>query len=173
MTSIYIAERICFFRRVTCMLCVCAIMLMMIRGETVYAKNGDDKTDRKKVAVPMEEFSVNEAFISSLAGMDLMKRDRYLFNRMNGIVESTAIVSAFDEKGQFRKRYRIVVKSAAIRGIIIQFNIFTENAEYGTLLASGQKFSFRGQLVMVTPVTTRRDYYIFDLILQDGAAVIE
>jgi hypothetical protein len=124
-------------------------------------------------AEPVEIFSMNDRFLSELGSLELMKRDRFIAEKLNTIIEATGTVLTFEEHPQFRKKFRIVVTSGAGKSVTIIYNIYTENGDYAALLPEGQKFNFRGQYVMVTPVNSKRDLYIIDVILQDGAAVVE
>lgn len=138
------------------------------------ARGGEKENEgRKPPIVQVESFPVDADFIGRVGAADLFRRDMLLASRMGVLIESTATVKLVEEYTLFRKKYRIVAKMEPYAGVTIQYHIYTDNAEYLTFLSEGQKFSFKGQYVMMTPVNSRRDFYILDVILQEGAAVVE
>ncbi|HEY1405145.1 MAG TPA: hypothetical protein VF857_00910, partial [Spirochaetota bacterium] len=145
-------------------------MIFLVPSFLHAADSGAVKKDTKlqKGVSPVEAFSFGDAFISQIGSTDLIKRDALIASKLNLLIESIAVVRSVEEHPQFRKKYRIVAQLPPVSGITIQYHIYTENEEYLTLLAEGQKFAFKGQLVMLTPVNSRRDFYILDVILQEG-----
>lgn len=136
-------------------------------------KSGKADVNRKAQIVQLESFPVDEAFVGRIAAADPFRRDQIIASRVGILIESTATVKLVEEYPLYKKKYRIVAKMEPSSGVTIQYHIYTDNAEYLTFLSEGQKFAFKGQFVMATPVSSKRDFYIFDVILQEGAAVIE
>jgi hypothetical protein len=117
-------------------------------------------------------YSFNEAFFSGLAKADPIVRDLLLSSRINTVVECVDTVVKMEEKQQYHKKLCIVA-SLNQQKILLTFNIYTENSDYMELMQPGQKISFKGQCVAVTPLGSKRDAYMIDIILEDGAAVVE
>jgi len=117
-------------------------------------------------------FSLNNAFLTELASRDPMKRDLFLSSKLNVLIEGTVNVMSVEEKAMFKRKYRITGNFIA-GSITLVCHIYSDNQDYSVLLAEGQKINFKGQLVVITPLSSRRDSYILDIILEDGAAVVE
>jgi hypothetical protein len=117
-------------------------------------------------------YSFNSALFSDLAKADPMTRDLLLSSHINSVVEGIVTVVKMEEKQLYHKKLCIVA-TIYQQKISITFNIYTENTDYFELLQQGQKMSFKGQCVAVTPLGTKRDAYMLDIILEDGAAVVE
>jgi hypothetical protein len=146
------------------------IFCMTFFAADVYSADAPDsgKTAQKSIQI----FSLNNSFLSELATRDPMKRDQFLFSKLNTMIEGTLTVARVEEKSMFKRKYRITGNFGFSSGSLI-CHIYSENQDYLLLLSEGQKISFKGQLVMVTPLGSKRDSYILDIILEDGAAVVE
>lgn len=121
---------------------------------------------------PAVVHSMDSAFFAALASDPMIDRDSRIQSRLNSIIEGVAAVTKIEQRSQYKKKVCIVA-SATQSKITIIYNIYTENPDFGELLQPGQKMSFKGQMVSVAHVNTRRDTYIVDIILEDGAAVVE
>ncbi|MGL4370870.1 MAG: hypothetical protein ACRCUT_14530 [Spirochaetota bacterium] len=131
------------------------------------------RTDGVSSSDSLPVFSMNEAVISQYLKLSLMARDEFWKKKLNMILESKGTISAVEEKSQFRRRYRITVTSGTENKLLLVYYIYTDNEEYIKILQPGEIFGFKGQFVMFTPVNTKRNAYILDLILEDGATIIE
>jgi hypothetical protein len=117
-------------------------------------------------------YSFDTALFSELAKSDPMARDFLFSSYINTVVEGVGTVVKMEEKQQYHKKLCIFA-TINQQKIVLTFNIYTENTEYMGLLQQGQKMSFKGQCVAITPLSTKRDAYMLDIILEDGAAVVE
>jgi hypothetical protein len=137
------------------------------------SEDANRNSRQNESALSATAFPIGTAFISRISSSDLFKRDLLITSRLGVLVESTAVVRIVEDYRLYRKRYRIVALMEPVGGVTIQYHIYTDNAEYLTFLSGGQKFAFKGQLAMMTPVNSKRDLYILDIILQEGAAIVE
>jgi len=136
-----------------------------------YAQSGADAG--KKNISGMGQFSVNDKVLNDFLRIDLIRRDDFWKGKLNTILETEASIVSVENKTQFRRKYRITAVSGSENRILITYYIYTDNEEYIRILQPGEKFGFKGQFVMYTPLNTKRNAYVFDIILEDGAAVVE
>jgi hypothetical protein len=149
--------------------------IMTIVCMTILATSGytaDIPNSGKPVQKSIPVFSVNNAFLSDLASRDPMRRDIFLSSKLNTMIEGTVNVLHVEEKAMFKRKYRIT-GNFSFNSVSLVCHIYSDNQDYSVLLSEGEKISFKGQLVMITPLGSKRDSYILDIILEDGAAVVE
>ena len=126
------------------------------------------KTEQKIITV----FSLNNTFLADLASRDPIKRDLFLASKLNTMIEGTVTVARVEEKTMFKRKF-CITGNFSFSSISLVCHIHSDNQDYSVLLADGQKISFKGQLVVITPLGSKRDSYILDIILEDGAAVVD
>lgn len=105
----------------------------------------------------------------------LIQRDEYLEDLTKKIVIGRGIITGISVNDRYKKKYRITIESsdsAAYNQKIIFF-VFLENKDTVDLLSLNSKFEFKGQMMGYTPLSTKRNEYIIDVILMDGSTVIE
>jgi hypothetical protein len=116
---------------------------------------------------------LNQAFYSDLHKSKALDRD-ILLNGMQGvIVQGRGYVESVDKNERYRRHYRITAIDNEALELNIRLYIFVDNEEYLTLLKKGDSFDFKGQFVIFTPLNSRRDAYIFDIILEEGALSVK
>ena len=119
----------------------------------------------------MEVFSVTDKVIDSCAKLDLISRDEFWKVKLNTLLEGKGKVVSVEERPQFRRKFRITLTGG--NEISLVYYIYTDNEEYTKLLQPGTLFGFKGQFVMFTPLNSKRNLYLLDLLLEDGAALVE
>lgn len=105
----------------------------------------------------------------------LIQRDEYLEDLTKKIIIGRGIITGISVNDRYKKKYRITIESsdsAAYNQKIIFF-VFLENKDTVDLLSLNSKFEFKGQMMGYTPLSTKRNEYIIDVILMDGSTVIE
>lgn len=113
-----------------------------------------------------------DEFYTRLQAEPVIRRDFYLDTRLNKILAGRGRVVAVDTAGRYKRRYRIVLSGLAASPKIT-FYVYADGDDYRTLLAVDDLFEFKGQFVVYTPVDSRRDAYIFDIVMEEGAVVVE
>lgn len=148
-------------------------VLVLAVIQLLAAVGSDAQTGGKKaIGQKMEIFSVNKQVVNSCASLDLIGRDEFWKEKLNTLLESRGKVLSVEDRTQFRRRYRITV-AGDDGAVSLVYYIYTDNEDYKKLLQPGTVFGFRGQFVMFTPLNSKRSLYLLDVILEDGAAVIE
>ncbi len=112
-------------------------------------------------------------FYAGLQNADPIQRDQYLESQLNMILTGKGYVQSIDSFNRYHRRYRITVISNQAENLNIIYYLFTDKEEYLKLVNKNDLFEFRGQFVIFTPLSSRRDSYIFDIIMEDGAIVVE
>jgi len=114
-------------------------------------------------------------FFKDFNGKQLIQRDEYLSSLANKIVIGRGKITGISLNERYKKKYRIIIESSdsAVYNQKMIFFVFLENKDTLDLLSLDSKFEFKGQLVGYTPLVTKRNEYIVDVILMDGSTVIE
>ncbi|MBN2402286.1 MAG: hypothetical protein JXN64_07780 [Spirochaetes bacterium] len=112
---------------------------------------------------------LNHEFYANLLKSKALNRDILLNGMQGAIVQGRGYVESVDKMERYRRHYRITAIDNEALELNIRLFIFADNEEYLTLLKNGDSFDFKGQFVIFTPLNSRRDSYIFDIILEEGA----
>jgi len=113
-----------------------------------------------------------DEFYARLQAAPVIRRDFFLDAHLNKILVGRGRVVAVDTTGRYKRRYRIVLAGLAASPKIT-FYVYADGDDYRTLLEAGDLFEFKGQFVVYTPVNSRRDAYIFDIVMEEGAVRVE
>ncbi|MCU0846260.1 MAG: hypothetical protein MUD12_00050 [Spirochaetes bacterium] len=118
---------------------------------------------------------LNRDFYSSVSSVPAILRDEFMDRKLNGIVTARGRVKSVEEMKRYKKRYRVALNDAdsARTGMTIIYYLFMDNRDSIAMLEKGALVEFSGQLMACTPLNTRRDSYILDIVLEKGAIVIE
>jgi len=129
------------------------------------------------IAVSGEDADVvlDGTFFKNFISKQLIQRDDFLDGLTNKIVIGRGQIVAVSANERYKKKYRVIIESsdASAYNQKIIFFVFLENKDTVDLLTLGSKFEFKGQLMGYTPLGTKRNEYILDVILMDGSTVIE
>lgn len=126
------------------------------------------------VAQQSETVLINIAKIKEFVNESPITRNISVEKYLNNIVVAQGYVETVKKKNIYRRKYRIELIDNLNNGkLSIKYHVYTNNEEYMTLLNKGDLFEFKGQFVMYTPLNVKKDVYIFDIILEDGALVVE
>ena len=125
--------------------------------------------DKKHTLPPV---ILDDKFYSEMQGVDPIKRDLFLDKILNKIVQGRGYVESVSSHRRYDRNFRIVVRNKE-KDHNVLFYIFSDNDQYVSILNKDDPFEFKGQFIIYTPVTSKRDLYIFDIILEDGAVVVE
>ncbi len=122
-----------------------------------------------------DEVVLDAGFFKDFNSRQIIQRDDYLESLTNRVVIGRGIITDIAVKARYKKKYRIVIESsdsAAYNQKFI-FYVFLDNKDTIDLLNLDTRFEFKGQLMGYTPLATKRNEYILDVILMDGSTVIE
>lgn len=115
---------------------------------------------------------LTDEFYTRLQAAPPIRRDFFLEAHLNKLLSGRGRVISVDAVGRYKRRYRIVLAGLAASPKIT-FYLFADGDDYRGLLSEGDLFEFKGQFVVYTPLNTRRDAYIFDVVMEEGAVVLE
>jgi len=118
---------------------------------------------------------LNRDFYSALSSVPAILRDEFMDGKLNGIVMARGRVKSVEGMKRYKKSYRVTLNDAdsARTGMTIIYYLFMDNRDSISMLEKGALVEFSGQLMACTPLNTRRDSYILDIVLEKGAIVIE
>lgn len=122
-----------------------------------------------------DDVVLDAKFFRNFNSMQLIKRDEQFNDLQNRIVIGRGTITGISVSERYKKKYRIVIESSdsALYNQKFTFFVFLENKDTVDLLSLDSKFEFKGQLMGFTPLDTKRNEYILDVILMDGSTVIE
>lgn len=118
---------------------------------------------------------LDSVFFRDFNGRQLIQRDELFDGLVNRIVIGRGIITGISASERYKKKYRIIIESsdsAAYNQKFIFF-VFLENKDTIDLLTLNSKFEFKGQLMGYTPLGSKRNEFILDVIMMDGSTVIE
>jgi len=113
-----------------------------------------------------------DEFYTRLQAAPPIRRDFFLDAHLNKHLSGRGRVISVDAAGRYKRRYRIVLAGLSASPKIT-FYLFVDGDDYRGLLSEGDLFEFKGQFAVYTPLNTRRDAYIFDVVMEEGAVVLE
>lgn len=121
------------------------------------------------------EVVLDESFFKDFNRIQVIQRDDILDVLSGKIVIGRGKITAINSNVRYKKKYRIIIEStdASLYNQKIVFFVFLENKNTVDLLTVDSSFEFKGQFMGYTPLGTKRNEYIFDVILMDGSTVIE
>lgn len=105
--------------------------------------------------------------------MNPIEKDKYILSLQKNIISAKVVIESVEENTEYKRAYRITSTLINSNQTTFIFHIYSEKKDYIDLMKKGDIFEFKGQMVLCTPLNTKRDKYIIDVILQDGAMVFE
>jgi hypothetical protein len=139
------------------------LLLIILILAPLYAEN-------KKSTI--DTIILNSEFFSAFTKIEPIKRDLFLDERLNSVLQGRGYVELVEADERYNMKYRIIVKDSEALNLHIRYNIYTNNEEYRTLLKKSELFEFSGQFIIYTPLNSKKDSYIFDIVLHRGSLVV-
>jgi len=133
-----------------------ALLVFMGGGAGIYGKDGAAGGD----------------FFLELRKTDPVRRDGFLDGRINTSITGRGEVQSVEPLARYHRKFRIMMAAVGVENPRIILYVFTDRSDYLKILNKGDLFEFRGQLTVYTPLNARRDSYILDIVLEDGAVVV-
>jgi hypothetical protein len=102
-------------------------------------------------------------------------RDNFLESRINTIVQGRGLIQSITKVQRFKKNFRVVLteQDAERMNIRLIYHIYIDSRNSISLLKEQERLEFSGQLVACTPLNSRRDAYILDIIFEKGAMLVD
>ncbi|TAL36570.1 MAG: hypothetical protein EPN93_07010 [Spirochaetes bacterium] len=122
-----------------------------------------------EIAAPI----LGKEFYAGLQETQPIKRDYFLDARLNRIISGKGSVVAVETVSRYKRKYRLTLAGQGSGPVSITYLVFTDRDEYLKMLHKNDIFEFKGQFIIYTPLNSLRDSYIFDVVLEDGAIVVE
>jgi len=145
-----------------------AITIFVIILVVFFASSAELVYSKSKVDVELDK-----SFFSELANMNPVARQSRLEGLRDKVILARGFVESFEQYTRYRRKYRIVVIDNESEIINVRFYIYTDEKDFGEVLQKGDIFEFTGQFVIETPINSKMDAYIFDVLLEDGALVVQ
>ena len=122
-----------------------------------------------------EKVFFDKAFMKNLNSAKIIERDARFEKNLNSIIQARAVVISFDKTARYKRAFRVILedREAAVYKIKIIYNVFFNKEETRSILDIGDNFEFSGKFVSCAPLNTGRTAYILDIVLQEGALLIE
>ncbi|MCL1865237.1 MAG: hypothetical protein FWF73_05440 [Spirochaetes bacterium] len=127
--------------------------------------------------LPAQEADIvfDNNFFKEFNKKQVIQRDEFLENITNKVVIGRGKIIEITPNQRYKKKYRIKIESSDSTAYSQNFIffVFIENKDMVDLLSIDSKFEFKGQFMGYTPLSTKRNEYIIDIIIMDGSTVIE
>lgn len=120
-----------------------------------------------------EIIKLDKEFYSAFIKKQAVKRDNFLRAMFNRTLQGRGYIESAGSYQRYHRNYRIKIIDSESLSLNIKIYVFTDNEEYLKILKKGDLFEFKGQFIISTPLSSSRDSYIFDIVLEDGALVVE
>ena len=118
---------------------------------------------------------LDRSFFMAMRRTSPVTRDSFLEERLGAVIIARGSVTAVAEKKMFDRSFRIILTDTAAEalGLKIVYHLYAREPGPAGLIPGSGMFEFSGRLAAYTPLATKRDHYILDVILEKGAVVIE
>jgi hypothetical protein len=140
------------------------LLIVILTGLTAAAAFSSDQ-DEEKIPVVMDG-----EFLSRLQSVNIIKRDAFLEKMNDRPVRGNGIVDSAAACGGCERKMRIIAQNAGQHEIVVVFYIYTDNEKLAGKLKKGDRIEIQGRLKTCTPLNTRRDSFIVNLIMEDFPA---
>ena len=118
-------------------------------------------------------FIFNSLNVSKVSKMNPIEKDKFILSIQKSIISAKVVIESVEQNTEYKRAYRITSVLSESNQTSFIFHIYSEKKDYIDLMKKGDIFEFKGQMVLCTPLNTKRDKYIIDVILEDGAIVLE
>ena len=146
---------------------IIGIILLTIASALLYNSYSLSETKKSEVV------QLDMEFYSRLVKSNPLSRDTFLNELQGGLFQGRGYVESVTKSERYHRHFRITAIENSAGDFNVRLYIFTDNEEYLNLLKKGDLFDFKGQFVVFTPLNSRRDSYIFDIILEEGALSVK
>jgi hypothetical protein len=118
---------------------------------------------------------LDKKFFSDFQRTPAVLRDGFFDERMNAIVQGRGQVTSINKVQKYKKKFRVVLVDleAEKLNLKVLYYIYIDSKTSISMLKTEESLEFSGQLVAYTPVNTRRDAYILDVLFEKGAMLVE
>jgi hypothetical protein len=118
---------------------------------------------------------LDKKFFSDFQRTPAVLRDGFMDERMNAIIQGRGQVKSIDKVQRYKKKFRVVLVDleAEKLNLKVLYYIYIDSKTSISMLKTEESLEFSGQLVAYTPVNSRRDGYILDVIFEKGAMLVE
>ena len=131
------------------------------------------------IASPLEKGKktqvINQDFYRSISREAPVRRDLFLSKKINFLMQGRGIIKSVSPLIRYRKKLRIEIhdKDSEKFGLKLQYFLFTSNEGWSKDAIVGEMFEFKGQCMVITPLNIQRNAFIFDIVLEDGAIIVQ
>ncbi len=118
---------------------------------------------------------LNAQFYGGLLRTPAILRDEYFKKKLNSVVLGRGMITSIMKAQRFKKNFRIdmIDHEAGRLNIRITYRLHVDSTHTISMLKEKEQLEFTGQLIGYTPMNSRRDAYILDILLEKGAMLIE
>ena len=118
---------------------------------------------------------LDKKFFADFQKMPPVLRDGYFDEKLNAIVQGRGLVKSIDKVQRYKKKFRVVLVDleAERNSLKVLYYVYIDSKTSISMLKTEENLEFSGQLAAYTPVNSRRDAYILDIIFEKGAMLVE
>ncbi len=122
-----------------------------------------------------ESMVFDNDFFQSLSRMSSIERDIYLDELPGRIIIGRGTILTIVERENYKKNFRIEVSAGESSKFRLKFlyYVYFDDKNIIDLLNENSSFEFKGQLMGITPVDSRRSEFILDIVFMEGSTIID
>lgn len=122
-----------------------------------------------------ESMVFDNDFFQSLSRMSSIERDIYLDELPGRIIIGRGTILTIVERENYKKKFRIEVSAGESSKFRLKFlyYVYFDDKNIIDLLSENSSFEFKGQLMGITPVDSRRSEFILDIVFMEGSTIID
>jgi hypothetical protein len=126
-------------------------------------------------ASPQKPLPLDKKFYTEFLRTAPILRDDFLENKMNSVVLARGLVTSIQKNTRLKKKYRVIIADpeAEHLNIKIVYHVYIDSMVSISMLSENRNIEFSGQLIAYTPINSKRDSYILDILFEKGAVIIE
>lgn len=126
-------------------------------------------------AVKKTSLPIDKKFFMEFSRLQPVLRDDFLESRLNSIVLARGLVTSIQKNTRLKKKYLVILTDSEAErlNIKIQYHLYIDSTVTITMLQENRNLEFSGQLIAYTPINSKRDAYIMDIVFEKGAVLIE
>jgi len=139
------------------------VILSVVPAAAVQEEGGDNRV------------ILDKKFFADFQKMPPVLRDGYFDEKLNAIVQGRGLVKSIDKVQRYKKKFRVVLVDleAERNSLKVLYYVYIDSKTSISMLKTEENLEFSGQLAAYTPVNSRRDAYILDIIFEKGAMLVE
>lgn len=121
------------------------------------------------------DYVLDRSFFTEFSRTNPILRDSFFNEKLQSIITGTGEIVQVQRSGRYRREHLLILKENKTGPMNLDFtyHLYFSGKDFLDIIQKGELFEFRGQVISYAPANIERDRYILDILLEDGAMIIE